>query len=392
MYRTLIAILLLTLAGASRAEDGCRIEVEPYRELTIVDPLVVEDARANPGGPWHFSTLLRGLLPAGATDADVSDFVVRWLNGSKAATETNGFKMSFPGFALGERTVCNWLRESGGGHCDAVRVNPARAPYRLLAIVNRMDLDGHGPDHAEGRFVFGALSAPTADPVGDPSVFGQPETVIFEYRLPFSGPAEKLAWAKAWHALSDARFACTTKAGCEPLRKAIEELTRRFATRGTLGQIRTSHLALGSGRLWSFREFHLQGNDLVATPVAQTPHHALDNDKSLLDWIRANTAQVLSGSFVVPRNLLGLEALLDEQKPRQWALDGVDESVRRAFSGETCNGCHGEKAVLDDFFHVSPTAGAENAGKDRLSDFLKKEELPKRAASFRKLLCGGKSG
>src|SRR5690606_792741 len=112
------------------------------------------------------------------------------------------------------------------------RLDLSKAPFRLLAIVNRIDLrsDGGGyggggviggpiraadapgamiapdamiapapmPVHAgEGRFVFGVL-----DPQGRPLPF----TVIFEYELPASDPREVLGWARSWHALGEVPF------------------------------------------------------------------------------------------------------------------------------------------------------------------------------------------
>src|SRR4051794_21266653 len=112
-------LLALLTAAVAFADNNCRVPIDPYKELLVVDPLVLEDARANPGGVWHFSSLLREMLPAGTTDAELSDFIVRWLGGSKAATKVNGFTLDFPGFALGERTICRWLNEAGRATCEA---------------------------------------------------------------------------------------------------------------------------------------------------------------------------------------------------------------------------------------------------------------------------------
>ena len=85
--------------------------------------------------------------------------------------------------------------------------------------------------------------------------FGSKEKLveaIFEYRLPFASPVERQAWAKAWHALSDPALACTTKADCEPYRRSLEALTRRFSARGlmrrwALASTTARQPSLGSG-------------------------------------------------------------------------------------------------------------------------------------------------
>ncbi len=399
MRRLLLLTIGLSLSvnPAAYAARDCDVTIDPFREIVIVDPAVLEDSRANPGGPWHFSSLLKQMLPAGATDADLSGFIVRWLNGSKAATAINGHELKFPGYALGERTICSWLRETGNASSDCAsdRVDPSRVPYRLIAIVNRLDLDGHNVDHAEGRFVFAALSGPTSNPVSDPAVRQEPETVIFEYTLPLKSPADLTEWAKAWHSLGAASAGCTSHDTCEPYRKALETITAKFSSRGlvagkpngnSIGQIRTSHLAFGSGFLWQFRQFELTGDGLSASltsaPVSQTPHHALDNTSEVTALFTQHAQEILKEQLILPRPWLGAEAILDENKERQWSLDGVDENVRSSLSKQTCNGCHGENRTADGFFHISPTA----SGRERVSDFLK-DELPKRAAAMKRLLC-----
>ena len=67
--------------------------------------------------------------------------------------------------------------KTADGHIDLTR-----APLRLLAIVNRMDLRDLSKGSAgEGRFVFGVL-----DGNGNPLEF----TLILEYRLPGTTDAD----------------------------------------------------------------------------------------------------------------------------------------------------------------------------------------------------------
>src|SRR5688572_1173631 len=103
-----VLLLLLILATPVMANQ-CDVTVVPEKELVIVNPLVLEDARAKAGGPWHMASLLRQMLPPGAGDKDLSDFLLRWLVGTKQVTELNGFTLPFPGMGLGERTICRWI-------------------------------------------------------------------------------------------------------------------------------------------------------------------------------------------------------------------------------------------------------------------------------------------
>ena len=105
-------IQLLLLVSLFAQGEPCDPTINPDRELTIVDPNVVNDARADAGGPWHMSSLLKEMLPESATASDLARFVSRFLKKSKEPTRVNGFDLRFPGFALGARATCRWLQES----------------------------------------------------------------------------------------------------------------------------------------------------------------------------------------------------------------------------------------------------------------------------------------
>src|SRR5690606_703542 len=82
-----------------------------------------------------------------------------------------------------ELVLSDWPRVDGA-------LDLSRAPVRLLAIVNRLDLRDVADGHAgEGRFVFGVT-----DSSGAPTEF----TLILEYALPASSSADVLDWANRW--------------------------------------------------------------------------------------------------------------------------------------------------------------------------------------------------
>src|SRR5919106_3421003 len=131
-------------------EDGeaspVTIEIDPYRELFIVDPSVVLDSRASSAsnGPWSFRRLVAQLAGPGT---DPAAFVEAWLR-SMRTTSLNGFpledRLGVEAFLAAGTSA--WPRTPSGG------LDLSRSPFRLLAIVNRLDLSERG--HGEARFVF----------------------------------------------------------------------------------------------------------------------------------------------------------------------------------------------------------------------------------------------
>jgi len=71
----------------------------------------------------------------------------------------------------------------------------------------------------------------------------------------------------------------------------------------------------------------------------------------------------------------------------------MDEKLRHAFAGQTCDGCHNaETQQLDGLYMVSPTEPAPqfSDGTARLSGFVSLIELPRRASWVNnRLTCAG---
>ena len=99
------------------------------------------------------------------------------------------------GFTLPPRSGVQQVLDSMRGPDG--RLDLSRPAFRLLAIVNRIDLhDVSASTAGEGRFVFGF--AP----------FGQTlqATLIIEYNIPATTQAEIVDLANAWHALRTLPF------------------------------------------------------------------------------------------------------------------------------------------------------------------------------------------
>jgi len=186
-------------AGFAAADTGgvsCSVDIKPAQELMIRSLAVVNDpvrtvwSGANrPGsanGAWHFGRLMDSM----AEGNDAAGFVRSWLGQWETDQQVNGFTVPSR-TAIRELVIDPWPKRRDG------QLDLTRAPMRLLAIVNRVDLgDGNGRC-GEGRFVFGVLG---------PSREALSFTVILEYGLPGSTPSECLQWAIDWHALGALRL------------------------------------------------------------------------------------------------------------------------------------------------------------------------------------------
>ena len=352
--------------------DGgqCNIVINPASELLIRDVPVVEDpvrtvwtgaTTTTADGAWTFGRLMTSM----AGPNDPSAFVLAWLRQWETAQAVNGFTVA-PRPAMNTLVTAPWLAASGG-----TRLDLTKAPFRLLAIVNRMDLRNLAAGSAgEGRFVFGVL-----DQAGNQTQF----TVILEYRLPATTNADITTWANKWHALSAQTF------GSPAYNTALEAVTNGFAAKNvaptrpngsSINQVRTNEIALSAP--WEMREFHVDPTRgaLVEATVSQTPDLSLNNSPTLASWVNANTPALLAGTDVVPATFNGAPFLGGSALTNPgafWSAPGItNNDARFTLSVNTCNGCHqGETGTT--FLHIAPrNPGAASV----LSTFLTGKTLP----------------
>lgn len=347
------AATVFTVAPAPRPA----FRIDPARELLITHLSVVEDPVRTTGlGAWTFGRLLTDM--AGPSDA--AALALDWLETWERDLSVNGFFVAARP-SIRQTIIEPWLRRSGGQRLDL-----AQAPFRLLAIVNRLDLRRnpvYGAGHAgEGRFVFGAL-----DTTGNPLPF----TVIFEYELPARSLSDVKRWAQAWHALGSKPFG-------PDYNRALEAVTSAFAGPGrapakpngsAINQVRTNEIALGSP--WELREFRLAAGGARLAPVTtkQSPDASFIGTAELARFINANEALARAGRHVVP------DAWLGGADPARliWNAPGIrDPEARHGFALQTCSGCHFRETSTS-FTHVSPRAAGQEAP---LSGFLRGGTAP----------------
>lgn len=406
----LIAGAALLGACASSSEDGsgssgpgsastdCDVAVDRFKELMIVEDAVVASPRASnaANGAWSFRHVIEELTPPGQS---TTAFLTRWLDNWVHTTDINGYPtdrvMESRVSTMNETVLCPWLHRRPENACDAACVSCtareldlASAPFRLVSIVNRMDLR-EKPDAVtpagEVRLAFVLTNGRADDPASNPLQL----SAIFEYGLPVTAAFGPKEWAARFHQLS------SHAAYDEPYLADLADLTEKVVRRGSapgnpggsaIAQVRTNDAQLNW--IWQLREFRVDATgELRGTTTANTPAATLNGSPALRDFIAANADAVRKGTHLVPPSMLSGVAEVETSK---WSVPEVDEPLRRAFGAETCNGCHGgEHPTADGFYHVSPF----KSGKARLSPFLydpanpASDELGRRERVALQLLC-----
>lgn len=352
----------------------------PDKSLLINDPSVV-GAVGDPGRVWDpctgagtrmgaftFGHLMTEMANQPLTGINPSTFVMQWLQTWQANQTINTFNVpARPNIAT--QIINPWLAASGG-----VSLDLGIAPFRLLAIVNRLDLrtgsshyGGSTGNAGELRFVFGAVKPGRTCQL-------LPFTVILEYGVPIQGCLPVKSWAQQWVNLSSLALGSAT------YNTALQAITDQVVLRNeapgkpdgsALNQLRTNEIALASP--WELRQFNLLSaiDFLHETPVAQTSdvrfnaHDPGWGGSTLLDTFIKTTpigapvpltfmgVPFLGGAAPVTGNDLGYfwntsTLDLDPTHTPSW------NENRFQFSLNTCNGCHtGETHTT--FTHISPT-------------------------------------
>jgi hypothetical protein len=352
--------------------------VNSERSLLVRDPKVVGDktrtgnpcvAGSNAVGPWSFASLMREMANQPVTGVTPSQFARKWLDQWLAAQAINGPPV--PARPNMNNVIQQWLAASGGANLDLTK-----APFRLIAIVNRIDLAdnpayGKTAGAGELRFVFGLTN--NCQPT--------PFAVIFEYGVPPMNCLQLRQYAQKWTALS------AQVPGTAAYNGALQAITDPIVKHGaggakpngsTLNQLRTNEIFLTSP--WELREFVIDpGSHLLKeTTTKQTPIAARNNTLAVTDFVNANLAAVLNGTYVVPLQFPGATPFLSGNAPippNFWRGNPqiANNDARSQFSLGTCNGCHfGETNTP--FVHINPNSpiGAPAA----LSGFLTGITLP----------------
>lgn len=340
-------------------------ETVSAQEIFITDLSVVEDpdrttwngdAEDPISGAWSFGRLMTSM----AGDADPAEFVQRWLELWSEDTILNGQNIvARPGI---NRILSDWPKSTDGS------LDLTQPPMRLLAIVNRMDLETPDRTAGEGRFVFGVYDA------DGPMNF----TVNLEFVLPLEVRTRE-EWAAAWHSLGSYTL------GSSEYNAALQSVTdlftapsaRPFQTNGSaISQIRTNEQSLGKGGNWQLREFRLNNDTgfLKNQLLSLTPAARLNNTTALKHYLNENASSILANDYTVPMRYEDAPfraATVTNTKGIWRVTEPYDTEARHLFSLNTCDGCHGGEAGTL-FVHVAPRAEGEESV---ISEFLTGSEV-----------------
>jgi hypothetical protein len=388
------------------------------QSLFITSPAVVQDpartwdpcsGAGTQGGVWTFAHLMREMANgSGKTPEDfVKDWLSLWLNtyvvnGDTVPARTQMFFQVIQPWATASGVVATLVTDPITGVRSVNLTGPLNlniAPYRLLAIVNRIDLGtttggggGGGYGHVTGspvtagelRFIFGVVQPNPWGGGNDGTCGKKLFTTIFEYGVPRTGCAAVVNWAQQWSGLQ--AFPGFTPAYLAQLQGMTESvvLHGKAPTKGNqnaINQIRTNEIALSAP--WELREFTLTNENPAAgtdTPssgllrthtVAQTPDDGAYNaagSPAIDTFIRSNAPGLCGGTTTVPFSFLGLpfragNALIG---PGHWnmivppAPTGTEVCARHNFSLTTCHGCHHDDSGTNglagstNFTHIDP--------------------------------------
>jgi len=349
--------LIISIGGSGDDDDDdlAANTIDPKRELLITNLSVVEDPvrtkwpAGNPVGPqaaWTFGRLMEKM--AGGQDA--SQFCLDWLKKWEQDQTLNGF-LAPARTDIQSIVIDPWLQASGGQ-----KLNLRIAPFRLLAIVNRLDLRSKSAGKltaGEGRFVFGFVK-----PDGSPSPF----TLIFEYDVKADSEYDVKDWAESWHDLGEIPFGPT-------FNSKLQKLTDKFSNPNCLGrpnnsclnQIRTNEVSLDPNKIWELREYRIAGNPgkIVPAPMVLTPDGGYNGSSYLADYINTNAALINQRQHSMAPTMLAASSFASLLTP--WDAPGItDSEARHNFALSTCNGCHTSETGTT-FTHVkNRAAGVES--------------------------------
>ena len=366
--------------------------------LMIRDPSVVTDpartfdactGNGTPMGAWTFGHLFTEMANQAASGIKPSDLVEAWLNHWATAQTVNTFNV--PPRAATAQLISDWRAASGGGDLDL-----SIAPFRLLAIVPRLDLrkstgssGGYAGaaggdrflDAGEARFVFGVLLPPgySAAPFFGPGVVNLGGgcralafSVIFEYGVPKCKCEDVRGWARAWKRLASLTFPSAS------YNLALERLTEQFVRANAnplkpngnaLNQLRTNEIAQQFP--WELREFRLQQipfDFLHETTVADTPNNTPAGTGTAFNNTATFSNYVLTGPRPVPLLFGGVNFLAGAAEvpggpppsfrwngpaPLNAATSVAHSDLRFGVGLAACNGCHARDTDTV-FVHVDP--------------------------------------
>jgi hypothetical protein len=395
------------------------------KSLFITSPSVVLDGArtwdpctgaGTQGGVWTFAHLIREM--ANGSGQTPEQFVTSWLsqwlnsytvNGDVVPARTQMFNQVIAPWATASGVTATLLTNPITGRKSVSLSGPLNlniAPYRLEAIVNRIDLGEtstgggglYGPTSGapltsgELRFIFGVVQ-PNPWGGGSEATCGRKLfTTIFEYGVPGVGCTAAVNWARQWTGLQ--AMPGFTAAYLAQLQSMTESVVLHGAApakgnQNAINQIRTNEIALvlngGSPTApWELREFTLSAENpatnsdppasgglrahTVAMTVDEGLHSAAGADAAVNAFVTGipGCDEPTVPFFVGGSPFRGGNALVGPPGGANfWRANSVPPTpdgicARHKFSLNTCHGCHHNDSGTNgiggstNFVHIDP--------------------------------------
>ncbi len=390
--------------------------VVPGNALVINDKRVVANAgftfdpcntdatgnNVNANNAWSFKTLISNLNNEATSGMTDQQFAHEWLRNWIANSTVNTFSI------IARPNIKTFFQ--GWDGVNAATLNMDKLPFRLLAVVNRIDLasiPAYGVSAAskpgEIRFVFGLVTRNTSGVCVNNGVPGAADrmTAIFEYGDATNGCSSLKSLANQWLALDTLAGSTGANLGSAAYMNALKAITDTVTAPNVnrLNQLRTNDFAFdgigGFGLQWQLREFAINPTTkkLAAVTIKQTPQPAKfrnpapgSSEEILLhDYLSGQASSVLCEAHGVPdifnsQPFLGSHADYNSTTTWPTSLSGTSlptsfptcykssiktepvgltfsdkmaSEVRHKFAVNTCDDCHA--AETDTFFvHIDP--------------------------------------
>lgn len=333
--------------------------------LYVIDTRVVEDpsrvwipsnAASNPSGAWSFKKIMQGLANTAATGVSAEDFTQQWLQTWRdGGNDINSDNIpARPGI---NNFIANWPKAGG-------KLDLEKAPFKLVAIVNRLDLMPNpiynaAKNGGELRFVFVVMNPQ------NPSVPFSSGDIIFEFGVNKTGTA-LVDYAKKWYALKDLAV------GSPEYNSKLEAITNEIISANAepskpngsnLNQLRTNEIIFGG---WQLREFVIDGTThlIKGTTIKQEPAGVFNNGAAtelakLKQFADGNEQKIIRNHYTIPEKLADntpfLGAKSDYPSGGIWgnaAASNINSNQARfVLSLNTCSGCHKDEAHTQAFLH-----------------------------------------
>lgn len=336
----------------------------------------------NPNGVWTFKTLMTNMANTPVTGITVDNFVQNWLDTEAFGTKTHPVSgdVGADRAASKQKFIDAWLKNCNIPRTPANRLNWKALltnqleliPFRLLSIVNRLDLRGNfaytggTTSGGEGRFVFCFMDSNA----GCSATAGGQMTVILEYGIPLNTCAALSSYAQQWFNLKNLAL------GSPAYNNALQAITDVFTTinanpsrpnKSALNHLRTNNFIAGP---WVIRDFEINAvshhiNIIHPSREPQNEANTGGPKVGLLNtFVNANAAVIANDQpYTIPTNIQAIDA----QMSSLWNSTGItSDAARHKLSLGTCSSCHsGETKTA--FVHVGPANFGQQAP---LSSFL----------------------